>query len=234
MKDFRDSLIKFEVLCANVPELVIQNIFKRNSSALHSDLEKLKKKNMEHLDQLEQEKNSNESMLKPNLGHPNMQPKLEHLNKMEQKRQEAYLNNMNQFINDLKNTINKNAENYFKDLAKSNEFLLIKFDDILTEDDIVKHEIIAEKHATSELLKRQKAGLSLDDPEPEPLIRREKGRWNGIENFDYILINDDNNRRQGPFASATINTAKTTLAHQKSTEFIHEFHQVIVLIFEYF
>ena len=47
------------------------------------------------------------------------------------------------------------------------------------------------------------------------------GRWNGIENFDYILINDDNNRRQGPFASATIKTAKTILAHQKSTEFIH-------------
>jgi len=35
-----------------------------------------------------------------------------------------------------------------------------------------------EKHPTSELIKRQKAGLSLEDPEPEPLIRREKGRWN--------------------------------------------------------
>ncbi len=79
------------------------------------------------------------------------------------------------------------------------------------------------------MIKRQKAGLSLEDPEPEPLIRREKGRWNGIQNFDDILMKEDNNK-QGPFTSATINTAKTTLAHQKSTESIHEFHKVKFLI----
>jgi hypothetical protein len=82
-----------------------------------------------------------------------------------------------------------------------------------------------EKHPTSELIKRQKAGLSLEDPEPEPLIRREKGRWNGIENFDEILMKYDDEKK-GPFTSATINTAKTTLAHQNTTEYIHEFHSV--------
>ena len=83
------------------------------------------------------------------------------------------------------------------------------------------------------MIKRQKAGLSLEDPEPEPLIRREKGRWNGIQNFDDILLKDDNDK-QGPFRSATINTAKTTLAHQKSTECIHEFHTVIFFVKSYF
>ena len=40
--------------------------------------------------------------------------------------------------------------------------------------------MIPEKHKTTELLKRQMAGVSLEDPEPEPLIKREKGKWNGI------------------------------------------------------
>ena len=170
-------------------------------------------------------------MLKPNLGHPNVQSKLDHLNQKELKRQDSYNKNLKDFLHDLKMTIKKNAENYFKDLARSNEFLLIKFDDILTEDDVLKHEIIAEKHATSELIRRQKAGLSLEDSEPEPLIRREKGRWNGIENFDFILNDPDSQEnRNFPFVSATINTAKTTLAHQKSTEFIHEFHEVTLIL----
>ena len=78
-------------------------------------------------------------MLKPNLGHPNMASKLDELNQTELKRQEAYQNNINTFINDLKTAIENHAENYFRDLAKSNESLLIKFDDILTEDDILKH-----------------------------------------------------------------------------------------------
>lgn len=36
-----------------------------------------------------------------------------------------------------------------------------------------------EKHQTSKLIKRHLAGLSLEDPEPEPLVKREKGKWKG-------------------------------------------------------
>jgi hypothetical protein len=78
-------------------------------------------------------------MLKPNLGHPNMAPKLDELNQTELKRQDAYKKNMNTFLIDLKAALENHAENYFRDLAKSNETLLIKFDDILTEDEILKH-----------------------------------------------------------------------------------------------
>ena len=43
-------------------------------------------------------------------------------------------------------------------------------------------EMIAEKHNTSELIRRHLAGLSLEDPEPEPLIKRENGKWKGNNN----------------------------------------------------
>jgi len=88
--------------------------------------------------------------------------------------------------------------------------------------------MIAEKHPTSELIRRQLAGLSLEDPEPEPLIKREKGKWKGIENFNSLFTNTMTNVKnsantsgpvlQLPNTSATINTLKTTLAHKKSSE----------------
>jgi hypothetical protein len=89
--------------------------------------------------------------------------------------------------------------------------------------------MIAEKHPTSELIRRQLAGLSLEDPEPEPLIKREKGKWKGIENFNSLFTNTNptsvkNSANtsgptlQLPNTSATINTLKTTLAHKNSSE----------------
>jgi hypothetical protein len=47
-------------------------------------------------------------------------------------------------------------------------------------------EMIPEKHKTNELLKRQMAGVSLEDPEPEPLIKREKGKWKGTLKFHIL------------------------------------------------
>ncbi len=46
--------------------------------------------------------------------------------------------------------------------------------------------MIPEKHKTNELLKRQMAGVSLEDPEPEPLIKREKGKWKGTLKFHIL------------------------------------------------
>ncbi len=80
----------------------------------------------------------NESMLKPNLGHPNMRNKLDTLNKKEIDRQATHLRSINEFVEYLKNTISKGSNNFLKDLSNSNESLLIKFDDLLTEDDIFK------------------------------------------------------------------------------------------------
>jgi hypothetical protein len=39
---------------------------------------------------------------------------------------------------------------------------------------------LPEKHDTSELIKRRMLGLPLEDPEPEPLIKRGPGKWTGM------------------------------------------------------
>ena len=97
-------------------------------------------------------------------------------------------------------------------------------------------EVVAEKHQTSTLIKRQLAGVSLEDPEPEPLIKREKGKWSGLELFNLNLLT--NNKLPPtpttaqpppppPSISATINTLKTTLAHKNCSDMALLFHQVI-------
>lgn len=84
-------------------------------------------------------KKLNESALRPNLGHPNLADELNHLNQIELKRQEEYSKAINQYLVDLRSIIKKNADQFYKQLSKSNEFLLIKLDDILCVDDVGKH-----------------------------------------------------------------------------------------------
>lgn len=81
----------------------------------------------------------NESALRPNLGHPNLAGQLEELNQIELKRQEEYSKAINQYLIDLRSIIKKNADSFYKQLSKTNEFLLLKLDDILCVDDVIKH-----------------------------------------------------------------------------------------------
>ena len=72
------------------------------------------------------------------------------------------------------------------------------------------------------------AGLSLLDPEPEPLIKREKGKWKGVEKYSILVDEEGNNNKQQQQQTvlSTVNTAKTTLAHNKASEMIQIYHKV--------
>ena len=56
IRDFKESLVKFEILCSNVPELVILEIFTRNAQSLHNEVENLKSRNNENLKRLEEDR----------------------------------------------------------------------------------------------------------------------------------------------------------------------------------
>lgn len=64
---------------------------------------------------------------------------MENLNASELDRQKNNAKEINDFINQFKRTIRTNSDSFLKDLAKTNEFLLLKFDDILCVDDVNKH-----------------------------------------------------------------------------------------------
>lgn len=225
LKEFRESVTKFEILSAQMPELVLNEIYVKNQSKIESDVKAMTQSNLEKLTQLDQERKANESLLRPALGHPNMQPKLDSLNEAELKRQQKQSELSQTFIQELFAKIQFYSNKFIKELAKSNETLLIKFDDILTVDEVMKHETSAEKHATAELIKRHLAGVSLEDPEPEPLIKREKGKWNGVVNYDFFK-NEPESKKLSASLATSINTAKTTLPHKSCAESTTFFHQV--------
>jgi len=233
LKEFRDCLTKYEKLSAAVPALVFSEIFQRNSANLLKDVRTVRAKNLEKLSKFDVEKTTNESMLKPNLGHPNVHLKLDQLNKKESDRQLAHQKAITHFASKLRETIGKSAELFLAELAASNESLLLKFDEILTEDEVFKPEVIPGKHACGELIRRQKAGLPLEDGEPEPLIKREKGSWTGVESYEF-LVKDGVVRER---ISASVNTAKTTLAHKSSSDetrvYYGRFRQVLEENFGY-
>lgn len=139
--EFRDCITKFEISLAKVPEMVVDEIFIKNKSSLNTDLEALKANSFKKLKDLDEEKTKNESTLRPNLGHPNMLPKLESLNETELKRQETNSATIKEFTGELNTKIKQNSENFLKELSKANEGLLIKFDDVLCVDDVHKHGI---------------------------------------------------------------------------------------------
>lgn len=138
LKDFRESLTKYEILTSSIPELVFKDIYDRSVTVLVKEIRHSKNKTLEKLSKFDVEKATNESMLKPNLGHPNMLQKLSQLDKKENERQAAHHKGIEAYSDKLRNSISTCANNFLKELSNTNEVMLIKFDDILTEDDIFK------------------------------------------------------------------------------------------------
>lgn len=56
IRDFKESLVKVEILCSTVPELVVLEIFSRNTQSLNNEIDNLKLKNDENLKRLEEDR----------------------------------------------------------------------------------------------------------------------------------------------------------------------------------
>ena len=65
-------------------------------------------------------------------------------------------------------------------------------------------------------------GLPLEDPEPEPLIKRGPGKWKGL--IKYSIKTEE--KSQSVDSTAGIVTAKTTLAHKKTSDLTNEYYEV--------
>ena len=155
-----------------------------------------------------------------------MANKLNALDQTELARQKTYESCIERFIDELKTCLVRNADAFHRNLSQTNELLLLKLDDILCIDDVNKHETIPTKHETSELIRRMLAGLSLEDNEPKSSVKREKGKWKGIDTFDLYPEYASTDRKNQPITSATITTMKTTLAHQNSALSSSTFNEV--------
>ena len=75
------------------------------------------------------------------MGHPNIKDQLSELNAIEVKRQGLELKEISEYVAAYKACLYKRSDVFQNDLAMINESLLLKFDDILTVDEVNKHGI---------------------------------------------------------------------------------------------
>jgi hypothetical protein len=219
LKEFRECLVIYEILCSKVSNLVIREIFLTNKTELTKELDRVRSKHLEEHKKIEEKRAKHETSLKPALGHPNMANELSALNTAEKERQKTNTEDIRTFATEFRKFVVKYAESFLSELVAKNEFLLLKFDDVLTVDEVNKHDTVNEKHTTNELLKRKLMGLSLEDAEPAQLIKRGSGVWKGVEGFNLSALSKSSGgkKRAESVNLVTITTVKTTLAH-KSTE----------------
>lgn len=139
LKEYRETVEKFEHLSSRIPGVLFKEIFVRDSRTLLDELTSIRGKLSNELTALEIERNSYEKALRPNLGHPNNLSILEILNENELKRQDKYKEIMKMNIKILREIIERNASIFYKELTQNIETYLLKFDEILTIDDIEKN-----------------------------------------------------------------------------------------------
>ena len=68
-----------------------------------------------------------------------MSDKLQDINESELKRQKENIQVIESYTNELRKKVKLCSEKFLKELGKSNEYLLIKFDDLLCLEDIKMH-----------------------------------------------------------------------------------------------
>lgn len=56
LKEFRECITKYEIICANLPELIINDVYQRCLNSMTIEIESRKAKSIEVFKQLEEEK----------------------------------------------------------------------------------------------------------------------------------------------------------------------------------
>ena len=86
----------------------------------------------------------NEQMLKPSIGHPNNAQSLIDLDKQELARQVLYANEIGSFLRAYKLELIRKYKRCMNELESKHFELLIKFDDVLTLEEIKLHGIFVD------------------------------------------------------------------------------------------
>lgn len=77
-------------------------------------------------------------LLRPTLGHPQQEGKLENLCEREEDRKEMYLAGVERQMTALQDSAVSQAQGFLESLARTSETLLLQFDNLLTVDDVEK------------------------------------------------------------------------------------------------
>ncbi|XP_063172517.1 coiled-coil domain-containing protein 180 [Candoia aspera] len=214
ISEFRVQLKKFEEELPHVIRLAIGKLLKDHEQLLVESTEKIRGHLQDQLQKWTAVKDRNMAQLHTSLGHPDNIPVLEALCQKEEKRQEEQIKGILVCSNRLKVCVTECAQKFVSALATCTENILMELDNSLTIDDVQigKTEKVREKTIT--LIRRKKAGLSLEVEERKLVAERGSRTWPGIPQTTIASLPNQIIFRE----TASVTTAKTTLGHMAAVQ----------------
>ncbi|XP_053863841.1 coiled-coil domain-containing protein 180 isoform X2 [Malaclemys terrapin pileata] len=212
--EFWDQLKLFEEQLPHVSHLVIDSLLKEHEQQLRHSTDQIRQLFREQLEEWDNAKAENKNKLRPALGHPDNLPQLEVLCQEELKRQKDQADGILFNTQKLQACAAECAQKFVSALASLTENLLLELDESITVDDVQVAKIEMPKEKISTLIRRKRAGLSLEIHDIKPLTERGSRTWPGIPKTTLTDVPDHILCRE----TASVTTAKTTLGHVSAEE----------------
>ncbi|XP_070811880.1 coiled-coil domain-containing protein 180 [Pituophis catenifer annectens] len=214
ISEFRVQLKTFEEELPHVVRLAIGKILKDHEQFLAESTEQIRGHLQDQLKKWTAIKDKNMAKLHTSLGHPDNIPVLEALCQEEEKRQVEQVESILVCTKRLEVCVTECAQKFVSTLATCTETILMELDNSLTIDDVQvgKTEKVREKTIT--LIRRKKAGLSLEVEERKLVAERGSRTWPGIPQTTIPSLPNQVIFRE----TASVTTAKTTLGHVAAVE----------------
>ncbi|XP_078238907.1 coiled-coil domain-containing protein 180 [Pogona vitticeps] len=214
VSEFRGQLQRFEELLPRVIQLVVWKCLKDHEHLLFESTEKIQGHLQDQLQKLDLAKDKNKAKLCPTLGHPHNLPQLEALCQEETERQKDQAEGIRLSNEQLEVCVIEGAQRFVSVLAACTEKILAELDDSLTFDDVQQGKTETPREKTSTLLRRKKAGLSLEIEECRLLVERGSRTWPGLPRTTLRGLPNQIICRE----TASVTTAKSTLGHKAAME----------------
>ncbi|XP_051893426.1 coiled-coil domain-containing protein 180 [Pristis pectinata] len=228
LREFREQLLLFEQLLPAVPHFLMEEILKYHLEFITRAMAEKRSTFSKKQQQLESAKAGNKHRLRPVLGHPNNLKMLESLCKEEEERQDTDTTEIISNAESLKQCLYEHAKNFVSELSCLSEHLLLEFDNFLTIDDVQTPDLTESNEKTFTLSEQKQAGPRLQGKEKHCRLsgpEDQGGRsWPGIPANELLQIDTQSSIKESavagalPTGTATVTTAKTTLAHLATME----------------
>ncbi|KAK3539025.1 hypothetical protein QTP86_023480 [Hemibagrus guttatus] len=222
VQEFCKQLKAIEEIVCEIPEALLTKLRDQHLEDLSQRLSLIHQQFKQTQQQSEQKRRKHSSQLRVRLSHPACEEELNRLVTAEDDRQEEQRKAIENNRLELQACIEKNADEFVTALATLTESLLFQLANILTVDEIQGGSVEPERENITKLVRRSKAGTLQKEHEKRSLLARGSRAWPGIS---YFGPTDGSSVKQQKRETATITTAKTTMAQLKVMKVRNALHQ---------
>ncbi|XP_003198708.3 coiled-coil domain-containing protein 180 isoform X1 [Danio rerio] len=220
LQEFQRQLKAIEEFLSSVPEILFSKLRDQHLEELTQSMIQIQHRFKLVQQRSEQNRREHSGQLRVRLSHPACERELKALVEAEEQRQRHHREAIQHTRQELQACVIKNAEESVTAFARLAEALLFQFDNLITIHEVqVGHAEQKENFTT--LLRQTQTGLLQEDTS-SAVIQKGSRIWPGICYFGFTDGSSEHKQSQG---TATITTAKTTLAHLKTIEVRDTMHE---------